>query len=314
MLAVEVWRVPHRGTTDFLLNFKFQMTFQMQMQRYNRFYKLEFEYMIFWATSVWCPLSGASCLGSFQTRSDWTSTVSAEPWLKSYVFFWGGSHPSSDFFFPEDGCFLYIFDLNFAKLLDFFLLICGTLLLPWTWEVTSAHFLDPWCPFSRLHQPKVPARAPCRAWCLEANGKFGAVWGLYVNCVWWKIDFCAKNQPLWISLFLKLSFCSKDFVSNLWFLSWSFFISVEACPAVQSILKSLTSKLLTSLETFSAAVAVGESKSSIHNNFTSNNMSTKRQKRENTLTTKNDNEKKTPKKNEHLNISLFGHGFFQGRT
>lgn len=94
MLAVEVWRVPHRGTTDFLLNFKFQMTFQMQMQRYNRFYKLEFEYMIFWATSVWCPLSGASCLGSFQTRSDWTSTVSAEPWLKSYVFFWGeATHP-----------------------------------------------------------------------------------------------------------------------------------------------------------------------------------------------------------------------------
>ena len=81
---------------------------------------------------------------------------------------------------------------------------------------------DPWCPFSRLHQPKVPARAPCQAWCLEANAKFGAVWRLYVNCVWWKMDFCAKNQPLWISLFLKLSFCSMDFVSNLWFLSWSF--------------------------------------------------------------------------------------------
>ena len=225
MLAVEVWRVPHRGTTDFLLNFKFQMTFQMQMQRYNRFYKLEFEYMIFWATSVWCPLSGASCLGSFQTRSDWTSTVSAEPWLKSYVFFWGGKPPILRFFLPEDGCFLYIFDLNFAKVLDFFLLICGTLLLHWTWEVTSPHFLDPWCPFSRLHQPKVPARAPCQAWCLEANGKFGAVWRLYVNCVWWKIDFwwfLCKNQPLWISLFLKMSFCSKDFVSNLLFLSWSF--------------------------------------------------------------------------------------------
>ena len=150
--------------------------------------------MIFWATLVWCPLSGASCLGSFQTRSDWTSTVSAEPWLKSYVFFFGGSHPSSQFFLPEDGCFLYIFDLNFAKVLDFFLLICGTLLLHWTWEVTSLHFLGPWCPFSRHHQPKVPARAPCQAWCLEANGKFGAVWGLYVNCVWWKIDFCAKKS------------------------------------------------------------------------------------------------------------------------
>lgn len=89
---------------------------------------------------------------------------------------------------------LYFFDLNFAKVLDFFLLICGTLLLHWTWEVTSPHFLDPWCSFSRLHQPKVPARAPCQAWCLEANGKFGAVWRLYVNCVWWKIDFCAKKS------------------------------------------------------------------------------------------------------------------------
>lgn len=270
--------------------------------------------MIFWATSVWCPLSGASCLGSFQTRSDWTSTVSAESWLKSYVFFWGGKPPILTIFFPGRIMLLYIFDLNFANVFDFFLLICGTLLLHWTWEVTSLHFLGPWCPFSRLHQPKVPARAPCQAWCLEANGKFGAVWGLYVNVYGGKLIFVQKNQPLWISLFLKLSFCSKDFVSNLLFLSWSFFISVEACPAVQSILKSLTSKLLTSLETFSATVAVGESKSSNHNNFTSNNMSTKPQEGENKLTTKNDNEKKTPKKTENLNISLFGHGFFQGRT
>lgn len=208
---------------------------------------------------------------------------------------------------------LYFFDLNFAKVLDFFLLICGTLLLHWTWEVTSPHFLDPWCPFSRLHQPKVPARAPCQAWCLEANGKFGAVWGLYVNCVWWKIDFCAKKISrfeslyFWNCLSVQRTSCQIcDFWAGL-------FVAVEACPAVQSILKSLTSKLLTSLETFSAIVAVGESNSSIHNNFTSNNMSTKRQQRENTLTTKNDN-KKRHKKTENLNISLFGHGSFQGRT
>lgn len=232
-------------------------------------------------------------------------------WKSCEPFFFGGSHPSH--FFPWKCMQTYIF--FDAKILDFLLIVVpcctelGRLHLPIFWMVVTS-------PKTRAHFPGSSQR------CRQEHHVRHDVWrrmrdlmlfgGSMYICVWWKMDFCAKNQPLWASIFLKLTFCSKDFVSNLWFLSWFLWRSrrVQLFNLFWSHWhRSRSHHWTLFLQQLRLANPIPR--------FTTTSLSQhvhETTKRRNQIDNKKRQRKKTPSKNENLKISLFGHGFFQGRT